>query len=1456
MLRTSGLLRKTRSNTLLTLIFLLALPSGTFTRPALALDPIYCRITIKPDLISEAIQKKANSLLPPTFSPNDLLHALTTKTEAFFDRSVRAPTLEELREFWTLLGLSPDQLQGYQFPRKYLGQYKPYTSDLSDLLNLIDEEIKKDSVSDFLRVAFLEYKKPNSLQSLDSLVRYFELLGVSYPAKDPQLWSKLSFDEQTEQAGKFLFSLETRFSSTVASIDRSKLFYAHGAFRNSVTASLVTILTREATRSHSRISAKLLQLFRELPIQNQFTVLNQISALMRTQRVTAEIASAYFDTLALQVRFEDSRWPEFQKICADHLGQYPLQAWVPLSHFPAGNAIESIALKYPAFAEPLRDLVVSHYLSALDPNQAAQKVSILHQSLGANYKQAIQTNAKRHFKPLFTNLSPKSNQVLLTEIPELQGDFAHTLISQLELPASQAPEGLLNQVIQTQDQINAGLKDTLMDVIQSGAPPPGFSKYPAPWGAFLMQLPSDTRYEATLALLNTHATSSSSAVTLIRQIEPLPGSREAVIEFFRVSPLLQGNRTQLEPRQIREMFSPERWQAFFPLSPSLDRQGAVRTQLIFAKNAHANNNMNTAWIREKINDDDTASGAMQILGFRPIRNYGNLEAQLSSTRPVDGSISASDQARGLIVQGYYEKSSDTLMNTRRDRGADHVEDTAPSINRRLETNLSSMWLSREPWMIQQFFARAWQMNTDRSLIESIRQGAINVASRISGFWDLRVQIHNFPTAKIIAECREFLARPNLPEAVKTELESLIRRMDRFVGQNQLGPKFDDVLQSLQANDAERTRLTMLTAGIDEAPYATNMSLSKLAIKQWWTDTRANGNTAARHIPFWNAQRRILEYRLARHVAQLEKTSFSNPTDILKTATDYLPSLLDSLELEHLIDNEIRRRYEAMVQGVLAQTNLSEVRKTELYGFVIQNLLDLIYARVRKEFGRFEDVYHPIITRSTPKFTDGLLRSTSAFALGKYVDEVFAGLTDWRKITHQINGQEFRGAVEVFNPGETVGILQFNKSPMTLNKNEIGVFESMPTEMNACAGMITLGTGARLSHVQLLAKALHVPNIKGGLGLKNVLKTLDGQWVKIHASRTGKLTVSPTVLQDLAKPKPIAEIPQPNLALKGPYRFSNANDWKGLNVAGPKGTFLAQAFSDPRLMPYSEDGFVLPFGFFEHYLQVNQIAPWIKLLSQTQTKNKHLASVLSGKISAAIKSIPIPNEMLDEIIAEMESLRERTGHTGGYFFRSDTNIEDLPGFNGAGLNESVANIQIDRKQVDAAIRRVWASAFSEKSVYWRAMAVGQKQVPIAYPSVVVMPTVSAKSSGVYVSKGPQTPTNSSELISANYGIGSVVESGTAVEEITLETGAPLRYSMSVAQQKPQASASGGLQNQALTTTKFVLTAQQAKEIVKLGEIVQLVFGSAPYGWDIEWAFDKRGNLRFLQCRHNMAPNQEN
>lgn len=553
--------------------------------------------------------------------------------------------------------------------------------------------------------------------------------------------------------------------------------------------------------------------------------------------------------------------------------------------------------------------------------------------------------------------------------------------------------------------------------------------------------------------------------------------------------------------------------------------------------------------------------------------------------------------------------------------------------------------------------------------------------------------------------------------------------------------------------------------------------------------------------------------------------------------------------------------EALTQAldrIAHDLRLSDSGKLESMSLLIKNAVDQIYHKMRSEFGAYDDRIMPLVNkpngRVPVKFVDGVLRSQNAFPLSKLADHVDRILLANKKLEHDVAGKTNATPIEVFNRGEKVGVLRFNPAPHDLTPDDIAVFDQMPGETAPVGGIITLGIGARLSHLQLLAKSLHIPNAKFSKEYVDILKRLSGKRVRYSIDTEGRVHLSE--LQDgggnqaSAHPVKDVKIPVPDHSVTVPISFKDIAQRSLTNIAGPKGLNLAPMGAHASLVESVPDGFVIPFGFFNDYAQRTGLKRWLDLLSKVNLKNQHLVASITETIARHIQANPIPSEMLDQVMSQLRELKQRTGHEGGYFFRSDTNIEDLPGFNGAGLNESVPNVKDERALVQKAIQDVWISPFREKSIYWRAMALPSHTVTLAEPSVVVMPTVHAKSSGVILSRGGSGWQSGHGSISANWGIGSVVQAGDPVEEISLASGKPLRTSFTVSTRKPVANVNGGLSLENVPLGQPVLTEAQIQALNKKAAEVEEALGHEPHGWDIEWAIDSNDNVKILQARPNM------
>lgn len=1053
-----------------------------------------------------------------------------------------------------------------------------------------------------------------------------------------------------------------------------------------------------------------------------------------------------------------------------------------------------------------------------------------------------------HLRKLKSNLEKR--------YPDLRQQEADNVASLLKAHEFDQIESIRDFVLKNQDAVEGGLQRALDSVIQANAPPELFRTQKNPWHSYLQSLPVQIRSEHLWQILQKNSRNLEQTVRLISQLEPIDGVRETLVRFLNsYSP--GGDRlTYFSQEQIVQMFGREnRFLRFFPhLNGSKTNELTITAFAIAIRtdpSLGVIGGLDPRWLRDQADNLSNRNALPQAFGFRPAFQYTRLEAQLQEGFAGPHYAMPAQQIRGLIVQGHYEKIGHSIMEPLNNgRGQAQLEDLAPSIQRKTEIQLEGKGkaLEQQPPLIQRLFTVNWSLNTNGSLINNIRNRAIVIAESDRRFWDLRVEIHNFPTHDTLRRVIEYhQTMANQPMA--SEMNTLIRELRQFLGEtNGEGNLASVIRDRLEVPD--KNRATMMESVADFENQTLTVQLERLdSLRAQWNEILGN--------PSFGRRRQFLLGDQA--LSETATVIFSKWLDTLETRpfSERIDGI--TLGLKHLVKDDVLSEsqatgYREALDNIARTSHLPEIEKKEMVNLVLKGLVDQVYFRAQDEFGFYDNAMFRATASETKvplKFIDNFMRSGMIFMLSKVIDAQAREIAVAKNISHTIHDRQVQGIVEVYNPGETVGVLRLNKDPMALGRDDIAVFEQMPGESAAVSGFITVGVGARLSHLQLLSKSLKIPNVQIARDLLPELRALDGKWVRFRADENGRLSLEEASRENrLPQNKNQIQVPLANHSVRDPIEFSRLKDNPSAQYAGPKGVTLAKLFQNQALRDHVPDGVVLPFGFFREYSEKTGLQPLLDLLGQVRLENRYLIGVLTSQIALKIEKTPLPHELLEKAKASIAALEERTGNKLGYFFRSDTNVEDLPNFNGAGLNESVPNVRNDASAIDSAIRRVWISPYTEKSIYWRGEALGSPNVTIAEPSVVIMPTIQAHSSGVLISRGGMDWKPGRGRTSANFGIGSVVEAGRPVEEYTFELGYPLRTSMSVSRTMPVADQSGGLKQVNIQPGTPVLTGKQPLELNQMGQKIEKALGDEPHGWDIEWAFDSSGRFVILQARPNM------
>jgi hypothetical protein len=241
--------------------------------------------------------------------------------------------------------------------------------------------------------------------------------------------------------------------------------------------------------------------------------------------------------------------------------------------------------------------------------------------------------------------------------------------------------------------------------------------------------------------------------------------------------------------------------------------------------------------------------------------------------------------------------------------------------------------------------------------------------------------------------------------------------------------------------------------------------------------------------------------------------------------------------------------------------------------------------------------------------------------------------------------------------------------------------------------------------------------------------------------------------------------------------------------------------------------------------------------------------LRATIEAWVGAATLPAALQAELRTRLTALLGADG-SFGVFVRSDTNVEDLPGFTGAGLNLTVPNV-VGIDNIIATIPQVWASPFTARAFSWRQALMREPEH--VYPAVLLLESVNGDKSGVLVTQDIDSGDRGWISVAVNEGVGGAVDGQSAESlRIRLDTGEVRLLAQASASIRRQIAPAGGV---------VKLPASGADLVLKPGEIAQLITfardlpsrfpaivdaDGRPAPADVEFGF-KDGQLKLFQIR---------
>jgi len=321
-------------------------------------------------------------------------------------------------------------------------------------------------------------------------------------------------------------------------------------------------------------------------------------------------------------------------------------------------------------------------------------------------------------------------------------------------------------------------------------------------------------------------------------------------------------------------------------------------------------------------------------------------------------------------------------------------------------------------------------------------------------------------------------------------------------------------------------------------------------------------------------------------------------------------------------------------------------------------------------------------------------------------------------------------------GTAFGTLRFvaaGQDPNTFTPSDLLVLEQVPEELPRCAGVITHQLQAPLAHIAVLAHQRGTPDMALRDAFHDAtLRALEGQVVRLDVGPQDFHIATATLAQaehSWAASRPAQTFTPPLDADERELREVADLSSSDVDTVGAKAAQLG-AVNSLGGEVVTPGGFAIPFARYLGHLQ--PFAHGIGAMLQDQgfrTDAADRARALD-QLRGMIKAREVDPALLHEITRRIHGF-----HAQRVILRSSTNAEDLAGFNGAGLYESIV-IQgdADEAAIAVALREVWSSVWLQRAYDEREWyRIDHRRVAMG---VLVQPFVAdVVGSGVAITKNP-------------------------------------------------------------------------------------------------------------------------
>jgi len=855
---------------------------------------------------------------------------------------------------------------------------------------------------------------------------------------------------------------------------------------------------------------------------------------------------------------------------------------------------------------------------------------------------------------------------------------------------------------------------------------------------------------------------------------------------------------------------------------------------------------------------------------RELRKQGyliaNVLAGLDAAAWVDDPLFRSQYAQ-LLIERFLMTADDGWIMRRAlfYRGAVQEEDERAAA-RSLLTEMSS----RDYWIGPGFVAlrtgvRMLAHGANSASIQKVRQVSASLANQDSGFKPLRAKIHGSPGAEDAENVRVYAATLG-SDAERQPYLALADEIDAIYQAEPLENELDN--RAAAYTDAPWLQ-DLLTAA------ARSLRNGGPGASRYITTSHLLGNLreALPRIKAPSVRLEILDLSL-----RVEVDNFSAATalrsELGNSSRRRLAGFLKSAGvaaygtgvINHRLYGELKKTLDAMT---VSEMSLDAYLRDLAYlgrapGWGTQALRMYFYQDMEK-LAQLEPL--------SLLFIQDQLRGSPLMFFSGVLNRMTRDANQLAGVKHRLFDGEVGVGFIALNPGLATGTLHVEPDLSDIENfraDGIYVLPETVSDLPPVAGILTAGEGNPLSHVQLLARNLGIPNVTVDAGVMDELARHDGERIVMAVSKSGLVEISgwseswKKVFQDAEAADGVVirpDLDKLDLSVHDLVPLDDLRASDSGRIVGPKAAKLGELRA--HYPGNVSRGVAIPFGMFRQEVFERPYPGGDGTVFDWMVKNyTGLAAMPAGDPAREKKTEAFRAKLYDTVVNTQFSpdFREKlalamqetfgTENPPGVFVRSDTNVEDLAGFTGAGLNLTLPNV-VGFGNLLEAIKKVWASPFTARAFAWRQSHMTQPQH--VYTSILLLESVDSDKSGVLVTQDIDTGDRNVVSVAVNEGLGGAVD-GQAAESLRIPLdGSDVRVlATATAPWRRVLSPKGGLTLLPASGSDTVLQPAEIDQVIDFARHLPGKFPAItddegnPAPADVEFGF-LHGDLRLFQLR---------